>query len=239
MRGQLFLSCCLRNAVRSSAFVTALMVPTIAPAQQPQLQVVQRFDHQVTGVAVSEDGRIFVTFPRWTEDTTLSVAELKNGNLVPFPNEEWNTWRNARKDQITSTDHWVCVQSVVADQLGHLWVLDPAAPALGTVIKDGPKLVEIDLKTNTPLRVIAFGETAAPQGSYLNDVRISPDGKTAYITDSGVKGAIIVVDLISGRVVGPSTAIPRRCLIEMSPSCTMANHCVGLMGAMRSLLPTA
>jgi sugar lactone lactonase YvrE len=32
----------------------------------------------------------------------------------------------------------------------------------------------------------------------LNDVRFSPDGRTAFITDSGTRGAIIVVDLESG-----------------------------------------
>ena len=39
----------------------------------------------------------------------------------------------------------------------------------------------------------------ALQGTYLNDIRFSPDGRTGYITDSGTRGAIIVVDLESGR----------------------------------------
>jgi sugar lactone lactonase YvrE len=39
----------------------------------------------------------------------------------------------------------------------------------------------------------------ALQGSYLNDVRIHPDGGTAFITDSGARGAIVVVDLQKGR----------------------------------------
>ena len=38
----------------------------------------------------------------------------------------------------------------------------------------------------------------APQGSYLNDVRFSPDDHVAYITDSGAKGALVVVDLTNG-----------------------------------------
>jgi sugar lactone lactonase YvrE len=38
----------------------------------------------------------------------------------------------------------------------------------------------------------------ALQGTYLNDIRFSPDGKMGYITDSGTRGAIIVVDLESG-----------------------------------------
>ncbi|WP_375457080.1 SMP-30/gluconolactonase/LRE family protein [uncultured Methylobacterium sp.] len=170
-----------------------------APHHGPDLTKVASFAHQVTGVAVSKDGRIFVNFPRWTEDTAVSVAELKDGTLTPFPDAEWNGWRNTRKDTVSARDHWVCVQSVVADPKGNVWVLDPAAPAMAAVVKDGPKLVEIDLKTNRPARTIAFDETVAPQGSYLNDVRFSPDGRTAYLTDSGASGALVVVDLDSGK----------------------------------------
>ena len=42
-------------------------------------------------------------------------------------------------------------------------------------------------------------EDVALQGTYLNDIRFSPDGRLGYITDSGTRGAIIVVDLDSGR----------------------------------------
>ena len=164
------------------------------------IELVARFEHQVTGVTVSEDNRIFVNFPRWTEDTAVSVAEvLAGGEVKPYPDAEWNSWRNARKDDITPNDHWVCVQSVVADGRGSLWVLDPAAPAQSHVVDKGPKLVRIDLATDKVTQTIAFDEDAAPQGSYLNDVRFSPDGKLAYITDSGVKGAIVVVEVDSGK----------------------------------------
>jgi len=164
--------------------------------QQHTIELVARFEHQVTGVSVSEDKRIFVNFPRWTEDNAVSVAELKaDGALQPYPNEEWNAWRNARKDEVTPNDHWVCVQSVVADGRGSLWVLDPAAPAQAHLVSGGAKLVQIDLAADRVVRTIAFDEDAAPQGSYLNDVRFSNDGKYAYITDSGVVGAVLVVDL--------------------------------------------
>src|SRR4051812_16106289 len=156
-----------------------------APSQGPaQLQLVANFDHQVTGVTVSRDGRIFVNFPRWTEDAPISVAEvMPDGQIKPYPDEEWNSWRNAKKNQISAEDHFVCVQSVVADGRGNLWVLDPAAPASAAVVQGGPKLVRIDLQTNKVAQVIRFDEKAAPQGSYLNDARFSPDGRHAYLTD--------------------------------------------------------
>nr|WP_244639611.1 major royal jelly family protein [Aureimonas endophytica] len=184
-------------------------------ASSATIEKVADFPHQVTGVTVAEDGRIFVNFPRWTEDSPVSVAELgKDGALKPYPDNDWNAWRNAKKDEMTPQQHFVCVQSVVADGRGSLWVLDPAAPAQGYVVPGGPKLVKIDLKTNAVAKTIAFDELAAPQGSYLNDVRFSPDGRHAFITDSGAKGAILVVDLDKGsarRVLDgdPSTQVEK------------------------------
>nr|WP_246206140.1 major royal jelly family protein [Propylenella binzhouense] len=163
-----------------------------------ELEDVATFDHQVTGVTLSENGRIFVNFPRWTEDSPVSVAEVVDGEIRPYPDKEWNAWRNARKNEMTPEDHWVCLQSVVADGRGSLWVLDPAAPAATFLIPGGPKLVKIDLASNAVVQTIAFDLQAAPQGTYLNDVRFSPDGRHAYITDSGARGALIVVDLESG-----------------------------------------
>ncbi|MBM6581536.1 hypothetical protein ILT44_15175 [Microvirga sp. BT689] len=194
LHATLLLGACLA----ASVCLGSAMAQT-SPSQQPFEQVAA-LDHQVTGVAVSQDGRIFVNFPRWTEDAPVSVAEvMKDGSIKPYPDQRWNEWRNAKKDEMAPQDHWVCVQSVVADSLGNLWVLDPAAPAQDKVVAGGPKLVKIDLKTNQPSQTISFTEDIAPQGSYLNDVRFSPDGHHAYITDSGVKGALVVVDLQSGR----------------------------------------
>ena len=174
----------------------------LAPAgKRPsfRLEEAARFDHQATGVAVSADGRVFVNFPRWTEDSPISVAEVaRDGTLKPYPDEAWNSWRNAGGPAPSPRDHFVCVQSVVADNRGNLWVLDPASPGIDKVIPGAPKLVRIELATNKVAQVIHFGEDVALQGSYLNDVRFHPNGATAFITDSGARGAIVVVDLQSG-----------------------------------------
>jgi sugar lactone lactonase YvrE len=199
------LLCTLAGPALAQEPVAATSPP---PAGSSVLTQVARFQHQVTGVTVAQDGRIFVNFPRWTEDSPVSVAELKDGKSVPYPDAEWNSWRNARKDEIDPKTHFVCVQSVVADRQGRLWVVDAAAPAMAAVIKDGPKLVAIDLKTNAVARTIAFDPSVAPQGSYLNDVRISPDGKTAYLTDSGAEGALVVVDIESGKAKRLLAGVP-------------------------------
>lgn len=176
------------------------LVSPLIGTKDDRLQEVAKFDHQVTGVTVSEGGRIFVNFPRWSEDVPVSVAEvLKDGMVKPYPNEEWNSWRNVNLAQKESRDHFVTVQSVLADGRGSLWVVDPAAPNSEKTIKDGPKLVQIDLKTNEIKRVYPYPEAVAGPASYLNDVRISPDGKFAYMTDSGSPGGLVVTDLSSGK----------------------------------------
>jgi sugar lactone lactonase YvrE len=164
------------------------------------LQQAAQFEHQVTGVTVTERGRVFVNFPRWTEDSPVSVAEvMKDGSLRPYPDEQWNAWRNVRRDELDPSDHWVCVQSVVADGRGSVWVVDPAAPAVDGLVPGGPKLVRIDLAADRVAQVIRFGQDVAIPGSYLNDVRFSKDGRYAYLTDAGQRGALVVVDLAAGR----------------------------------------
>lgn len=146
---------------------------------------------QVTGVAASRSGRIFVNFPDWSDDHTISVAEIVDGKPRPFPNEEWNR-------PGASGSHFVCVQSLYVDESDSLWILDPAAPKMKEIVKGGPKLVKIDLVKNEVVQTIPFGEGVAPKKSYLNDVRVDTKTETAFITDSGL-GAIVVVDLSTGK----------------------------------------
>ena len=171
---------------------TAALLALAATSSVAQLQEVARFpNQQVTGVGVSQkSGRVFVNFPYWSDDHFVSVAEIINGQSRAFPDEEWN--KPGAPDS-----HFVCVQSVVVDDQDNLWILDPAAPKMQEIVKGGPKLVKVDLATNRVVQKIPFGEDVAPAKSYLNDVRIDTANGKAFITDSA-KGAIIVVDLVSG-----------------------------------------
>lgn len=162
-----------------------------APNGLATLEIVANFSQmQVTGIAVSRRGRVFVNFPAWSDDHTMSVAEIVNGKPQPYPNVEWN-------QAGSPNEHFVCVQSVYVDESDSLWVLDPAAPKMKEIVQGGPKLVKIDLVKNQVVQTIRFGPEIAPAKSYLNDVRVDVKTSTAYITDSGL-GAIVVVDLLSG-----------------------------------------
>lgn len=183
------------TGMRSIGFLLLLALAGNAPAQTSTatLQSVASFpNQQVTGVAVSRRGRIFVNFPDWSNDHGISVAEIVNGQPKPFPNADWNKTSGAPNER------FVCVQSVYVDESDSLWVLDPAAPMMKATVAGGPKLVKIDLVKNEVARTIPFGEDIAPRKSYLNDVRVDVKTDTAYIGDSGL-GAIVVVDLLTGK----------------------------------------
>jgi len=191
---------CAQSASQDLKAKAERLVSPIAATRDQRLQSVASFDHQVTGVTVAADGRVFVNFPRWTEDTPVSVAELMpDGSTRPYPDAKWNAWRNARMSELSPREHFVCVQSVVADQRGSLWVVDPAAPNAEKTIKDGPKVVEIDLRSNTVKRIFPMSPEVAGPASYLNDIRIAPDGRFAYLTDSGSPGGLVVLNLESGQ----------------------------------------
>jgi sugar lactone lactonase YvrE len=79
-------------------------------------------------------------------------------------------------------------------------VLDPGSINLAPTLHRAPKLWAYDLTTRKPVVQIAFPVDVAMKKTYLNDVRIDVNRGargTAYITDSGA-GGIIVVDVASG-----------------------------------------
>jgi sugar lactone lactonase YvrE len=163
-----------------------------AAVQPPDLEEVAQSSRQWTGIAVMPDDRFFVNYPRWSNDVPVSVAELlPDGSTRPFPNLEWNG------DTQEPGSRFVCVQSVVADREGFLWVLDSGNPRFAGVIPGAPKLLKFDVRDGRLLTIIPYAEPVIVSGSYLNDVRIDTVNQIAYLSESGA-GALIVTDLRNG-----------------------------------------
>jgi sugar lactone lactonase YvrE len=153
-----------------------------------------------TGVTVSEDGRIFVNFPKWGDEVPFTVAELRDGKPVAYPDAAFN------QEAADPAKGLISVQSVVADGRGRLWILDTAAPGFAAPIAGGAKLVAVDLKTDKVVKTVVFPPNVILPTTYVNDMRfdfrIGSEG-VAYVTDSSLTGpgAIIVLDLASGKAV--------------------------------------
>lgn len=166
------------------------------------VEVVFAFEHQMpTGVAVADDGRRFVCYPRWGDDVRFTVAELRDGKEVPYPSLELNGFDESRPSETL-----VSVQSVVIDPAGRLWLLDTGSIEMQPVVEGSPKLVQVDLERNEVARTIVLTPDVALETTYLNDVRFDlarGEAGVAFITDSGTQPShpmgLIVVDLASGR----------------------------------------
>jgi sugar lactone lactonase YvrE len=181
-------------------------IPPVAaqdlPADEPlgALEPVAYFNGAMpTGVTVSQKGRIFINFPKWGDDVLFTVAEIRDGKAVPYPDEAMN--QTNEEDPAAAL---VSVQSVVVDPADRLWILDTGSPLFQPTKYGGPKLVCVDLATNRIVKKILLPQDVALPTTYLNDVRFDlrrgSEGM-AFITDSAQKGpnGIIVVDLASGK----------------------------------------
>lgn len=195
----------------------------------PPLELVHLYNDQwPTGITVSRDGRKFSNYPAGLDSNNTNtgnnskyqVAELTgNSTETPYPSAEINNPPGGAINYTTSPpsaanyqNYLIGVQSVVLDAKDRLWILDTgrALTEDGTLVLatyGGPKLVGVDISSNTVIKTIVFPTTVAFPDSYLNDVRFdlrssvtgSREG-IAYITDSSSEGrnGIIIVDLGSG-----------------------------------------
>ena len=151
--------------------------------------------YQFTGITKEEGGRLFISYPRWSPIYKYAVvtAEGMSGKM-PFPDSAMNMWKPGQPGQ----NKWVCVQSVVVDDDGSIWVIDPSAPMLKNIQGNGAKLVKFSKGGKTVERTYPIG-SAITDTSYANDVRIDTKNGFAYMTDSK-PGGIIIVNLKTGKV---------------------------------------
>ncbi|MGW2773652.1 L-dopachrome tautomerase-related protein [Streptomyces olivaceoviridis] len=162
----------------------------------PQLETVATFDGAMpTGVTVSRGGRVFVNFPRWGDDVPFTVAEIRHGKPVAYPDREVNT-----PDTTAPERHFLGVQSVVVDAADRLWVVDTGRVEWADAPYGGPKLVAVDLATDKVVRTIVFPASVAGPRSFVNDVRFDLVHGFAYLTDATPDGpnGLIVVNLATG-----------------------------------------
>jgi sugar lactone lactonase YvrE len=168
-----------------------------APLAQPELIEVSRSPRFIwNAVALTKRGRIFVGMPRWPGfDGTPSVAEvMPDGSLSPYPGGDWNNGAHGR----SAESAFVAVNTVHIFDDDSLWVVDQGSPYFGDTIPGAQKVVQIDTRSNKVTRVLRFDPDILPPGASLNDLRIY--GQTAYFTDSGL-GGIVIVDLETGQAI--------------------------------------
>ena len=182
-------------AVDITAGAPDQLPPVLPTKQDPRLIEVASLQRIANGVATTPDGRMFLSHPQ-VEGPTPQVSELKNGQPVPYPSAEINTWK--QDGDLTQT--FMKVNSLRIGPDGDLWVVDAGARGVGyKAVPGAAKIVRIDVRSNRVRRVYPAPPSAVREYSYFNDTRFSPDGRRVYISDAaGRLPAIVVLDIESG-----------------------------------------
>ncbi|MEI9986270.1 MAG: L-dopachrome tautomerase-related protein [Aliidongia sp.] len=184
------------SGLLAAAPVLAQASTTQGPKGGKPLELVKSFDDdfRLVGIGASKTGRIFATAPAQNVRSRYSMVEIdpKTGTLTPYPDAEWNSFT----DHPDGRPEWISLQALWDDKgrpsLGAGFVPAQAGPGYAAA-----KLVEFDLKTNTPIRTYLFKGVVSATDS-LNDVRVDLVHGYAYLTNIGNKGSLVVLNLKSG-----------------------------------------
>ncbi len=168
-----------------------MTIIVLLPVKAQRLEEVRSFGKlQPVGIAMSAKGRLFVSFPKWTDHYEQAVVEvLPDGKMIPFPDPEWNKWDTARPQ-----NHFISVQALFIDRQDAVWALDLANPTGLKTIREGIKLVKLSLNGKVE-RVYRFDDLP---GAGLNDVQVDASRQVAYLSDPG-RSAVVVLDLKTGK----------------------------------------
>lgn len=181
------------------ACISALLglVAIASAATDPRVQVALTLENPSNGVSTTPEGRIFVLFARVDGSTGPQVAEYVNGTYLPYPNEEWNSY----KPGADPTTHLIRTNSQRIGPDGTLWIVDTGSPGFGepVILPEGAKFIQVDLTTNTVKRIYNLGNVTLAS-SLIDDIRFDPAKGFAYVTDAG-EPAIIILDLASGQAM--------------------------------------
>ena len=207
----------MKSALVCAVFLSALPavaqdLPRVADTSSAKLEIVHTFKEQMpVGVAVTSDGRMFVSYPRWEDQIAFTLAELKNGKEVPYP-QSGNYQQGNKFDPQTNL---VSLQGLRLDAQDRLWVLDTGTVNMKPVQPFSPKIICYNTKTGKTDLTFHVPADVAPEGTYMNDLRIDlsrGDKGTIFITDSGEKPGILVFDIakqkVTRRLAGHPSVMP-------------------------------
>ena len=155
-----------------------------------------------SGIAVSSDDRVFLGFPRHADNhKEFALAELKNGNLTPFPNKEYvYPSGKAYKDWLVSP------HGLYMDKNDVLWILDDGKRSGIDEIPEGAaKVVGINIKTKKIIHSLIIPKPILRNTAHYNDLRVDlSHGQqgTVYIANSGFGKdfSLVVIDIATGKV---------------------------------------
>lgn len=138
-------------------------------------------------IAVSPEGRIFITLHQIYNPNRHVVEVLEDGSLKPFPTENW------QKQPSTDGIGLATPLGVQVDQNNVLWIMDNGSMP--------PRLIGWDVDEDKLHKILAIPHPVSGEQSFINDMAVDRKHEAVYFADMrGDEGpAIIVGDLTTHR----------------------------------------
>lgn len=162
------------------------LAQTLPPLPDPRLEVVATLEQGPGNIAVTPQGRIFISLHQFYEPEYRVLEVLADGSTKPWPTEAWS---RAPGDDGVGLN---AVLGLRSDPRGVVWLLDNG----GNV----PKVVAWNSNDDRLERVIHIPAPATRPGSLHNDLAVDIVHGALYLADVGGDNgpAIVVVDLATG-----------------------------------------
>lgn len=154
---------------------------------QAVLSCLVESEYQMAGLAVTGNGRIFVSFPHWgANPADFSLGEVKDGTIYPLLQEV--NFASLRR-----------LNYVMTAAGPRLFALDEGRADADFDEGKGPRIFAINISGEAPAveRVYPIAGTSLAAGSLLSDIRVDRLTNKAFISDTGA-AAILVLDLATG-----------------------------------------
>lgn len=154
---------------------------------QAVLSCLVESEYQMAGLAVTGNGRIFVSFPHWgASPADFSLGEVKDGTIYPLLQEV--NFASLRR-----------LNYVMTAAGPRLFALDEGRADATSDEGKGPRIFAIDISGEAPAveRVYPIAGDSLASGSLLSDIRVDRLTNKAFISDTGA-AAILVLDLATG-----------------------------------------
>jgi Major royal jelly protein len=138
----------------------------LIPAEKVETLV--SLEYPPGNVSVAQDGRIFFAYHPFAQVkrfNTPSVYELVAGVPKPFPSAEFQS-------------KYQGVFGMTVDSQNRLWAIEPSG-----LDHEKSRLIAFDLKTNTQVFEYWF---PAKEAQFAQDLRVTADGKTVILADTGL-----------------------------------------------------
>ena len=156
-------------------------VSTAPKLSEDKVETMIETDFPPGMVASAPDGRLFFNLhmlhqpERFVKNT---MFEFVDGKAMPFPDTE-------------SQSKFYGAMGLTVDNLYRLWVIVPAS-----FNKEHTRLLAIDIRSN---KIVIEHQFEKGTARFAQDMRVSPDGKTVYMADTGAlkftSGSIIAFDI--------------------------------------------